>query len=247
MTIYTPEQYILHSVLKYPTLFSGYDYNDTKFRVLDQLLNVNGNGIRDNKELLEELKYCKFDELEALKYTKGESIYYGYYEIDDRFKFTEVGKGDPIYVLESERDNYPNIKLWNKSTIHTHNPYPNFEKDCSIVWSSDFKSLGQEWREIAIWFYTKCHEYFYDQYQCYSYDYSFPYFDTYQNRDLTHHRLEDFQKHIKDKYESYEALSKAYGVEGYNGDDYDFLVRRWQKEKTRIIAYINETIKYLEE
>ena len=75
---------------------------------------------------------------------------------------------------------------------------------------------------------------------------SFPKYDTYLDRDVTDRTLKDFQEHTAGKYESYAALSEAYGVEGYNGDDYDFLCRRWQREKNRILTYINETIKYLE-
>ena len=245
MKLYTPEQYILRAVSRYPTLFAGYDYDDTKFRVLDQLLNVNGNGIRNDKELLEHLEYHEFDEVDAARYTTGEPVYYGYYEvimIGDTM--LPAPGGESISVLESDRDQHPDVKLWREVTRYKRDPYPNFKKDYSIVWRSDFKALGPEWCKAAIWFYTKCRGYFLGD--CRGYHYSFPKYDTYLDRDVTDRTLKDFQERIAGKYESYEALSEAYGVEGYNGDDYDFLSRRWQREKNRILTYINETIKYLE-
>ena len=105
MKLYTPEQYILKSASRYPTLFVGNDYNNTKFRVLDQLLNVNGNGIRNDKELLEHLEYHEFDEVDAARYTTGEPVYYGYYEVEMFGSVVTSKSGtDPICVLESDRE-----------------------------------------------------------------------------------------------------------------------------------------------
>lgn len=137
---------------------------------------------------------------------------------------------------------------WNVLALRkVKNPYPNFKEEYSIVWDKEFtfSDLGSEWIKEAIWYYQKSLKYFEDSERYKSYQYAFPKYDSYHKRDVTDNTLRDFQRMIAGKYASYEELSEAYGVEGYNGDDYDFLCRRWNQERDRIIEFINETIEML--
>ena len=66
------------------------------------------------------------------------------------------------------------MKLVSKDFDRFIDPYPNFKEQYSIVWTSNFKELGPEWCNAAIWFYNVvCREYFdegahnyYDKYPC---------------------------------------------------------------------------------
>ena len=56
----TPEQCVKRAICQYPTLFAKNSFEESKFAVLDQFLDVIGNGIRDDEELDE---YLLVDEL----------------------------------------------------------------------------------------------------------------------------------------------------------------------------------------
>lgn len=253
MKFYTPEQYVRKAVGTYPTLYAFPTFDRARFAVMDHVFNTVGNGL-----ILEDFLYKDYNFEIADKFLTGEKIFEGYHKDDCKVLYIQDNgepcyhsnySADPITVLDSERVNYPDYVYWIECSRHgTKNPYPYFKKSYSPVYAGDFdfNALGTEWIKESIWYYQQALKYF-ESDDCKSYQAAFPYYDSYQQRDLTHHRLEDFKKHTEGKYESYEELSKAYGVAGYNGDDYDFLCRRWNKEHTRIKKFINDTIKMLEE
>lgn len=235
---YTPEQYILKQVAEYPTLYAYPSYAETRFSVMDHVLNTIGNGIADLNEFI----FQEFDVDYAKKFITREPIYYGYI-------VHEYNYSNPIIVLDSERSQYPDMGYWIEQTKRgKKQPYPNFKKQYSTVYESDFKfiELGTEWIKEAIWFYRESLNYFTDLEQYKSYHYAFPTYDSVRQCDVSDKTLKDFQQHIHCKYDSHEALSKAYGVAGYDGNDYDYLCRRWDQERTRIVKFINDTIAMLE-
>ena len=254
MKFYTPEQYILKAVGTYPTLYSNNTYDKVRYSVLDQIFNTIGNGIHDIKEF----EYQDYDFDGARRYISEESLFYGYHADDCIVKYFEGSDepfirhksgAEPIYVLDSERGHHPEIGDWVKCTrIGIKNPYPNFDKPYSMVWDKEFifSAIGKEWIKEAIWFYQESLNYFQDVNLYKSFHHAFPRYDSYHQRNATESTLADFQRMIAGKYESYEALSEAYGVDGYDGDDYKFLCKRWNQERTRIIEFINETIEMLE-
>lgn len=239
MTFFTPEQYVRYQVSKFPTLFAGKSYDDVFFRVMDQLLNVNGNGIRDTQELFKNLTFREFDPNEADKFMRGETVWYGYADVVDCGPFVRPSMScKPIYVAESDKSLYPDIKLWMESTYYEKDPYPNFEKEYSIVHRSKFKQLGHEWLEAAIRFYTMCLDFF-NSPNANRYLYAFPG----ENDKETSRILDDFERALA-KYSTHEDISEAYGVE-YTGDLEDFLRRKWAEELARINSYLKDTINML--
>lgn len=165
--ILTPDEYVQLQIVMYPTLFAGFNttYEESKMKVFDQMLNVVGNGIRDNDELIEavtKVPTTRYSE----KYLK-EKLFSGYTEVDE----IPLGDGEKVIVrpkgsyycicLESEKEKFPMIKYWLEGRPHAFDPYPNFKEQYSVIYQAPkFLELGKEWIEAAIWFYESCREYF---------------------------------------------------------------------------------------
>lgn len=245
MTYYTPEQFILASVGRYPTLYAGSSYNDTRLRVLDHTLNTIGNG-KSKKDY----RFKEYDFESARKYISEEKLFYGYKEEDctvstfsngDKWIKPNSSAGSVIDCIDSERINHPEIFYWIESRRHEYIPYPNFKKEYSSVYEPFFVKLGPEWINEAIWFYEQSLEYF-NSSNCKSYSYAFPSYDPHMKKDTTEHKIKQFNNHVSGKTNA--EITHDYGLE-YTGDTYDFLYRRWSQERDRIIEFINETIEML--
>lgn len=235
MKLFTPEDYVLYRVGQYPSLYGAKSFEQAKLRVYDQLFNVIGNGIRDEDELRHDLKKHRFDRERALKFCNGARVFWGYKEVKDFGCGFLMGQGESITVGEFEQDDYPDIIHWQESGFCQWNPYPNFQKKYSAIWFPGFRDVaGDEWVAEAVWYYGKCREWFASNSQ----DYWGAYPTGNQAKDAQH--LLDMLKQ-RDRYESDEAFSDAYGLE-YTGDMPDFMTRRSQKTINEALAYIDETI-----
>ena len=245
---YTPEQFILKNLGTYPTLFKASTYDQVKYRVLDHVLNTIGNG-NSRKDYI----YHDYDFESAKRFITTEQLYYAYRDQDVTVKtygkveiVTAKSFGKSIDILESEKSLYPEYVHYTKSnTTELHVPYTNFDYTYSSVYSKDFKfqTLGLEWIEAAIWFYQESLKFFNSE-NVSQYHYAFPQFDPKTNSFKTQNQIKDFNNHIA-KYKSYYDISRDYGLE-FTGDTADFLQRRWDKELSRIIEFINKTIEMLE-
>lgn len=244
----TPDDYILSRIAAYPSLYCSDSYEASKIKVLDQLLNVIGNGIRDDEELDEELQPCKVDRDRAMRICNGEPVFYGYFEAEDFGSGFKIGRGDSITALESEQVSHPTVVHWMEASntrrmarLHDGeyrwSPYPNFQKQYSTVWQTNFKKLGPDWAATVVWFYTKCQEYFAGDHS--NYHSAFPY-DTRAKTDKFVAEMAGWRA----KYESDEKFAEAYLGAGatFDGDMYAFLVDRWARTKAQIDEFISETI-----
>lgn len=229
MKKFTPDDYVLACVDEYPSLYSASTFERAKLRVYDQLFNVIGNGLSTS-----DLKYRKFNRDRALRFCNGEQAYYGYFKSKKIGDF-EMGEGESITVGEWERDNHPEVVFWMDCGYCSWRPYPNFNKQYSIIWESDFKEIaGPKWVAEAVWYYKKCREWL--ENNEHEYHGAYPTGDDYKDARY----LEDMKKQ-RERYESDEDFSKAYNIE-YTGDMVDFMKRRWQANKEKIFQYIDETI-----
>lgn len=122
------------------------------------------------------------------------------------------------------------------------NPYPNFKKEYSTIYSVPLKDMPTDWLEGVLWYYEECKTYFENGAEGYSYAYP-----SKQNRDddLAKH-IEKYRKDGQSEEEYFAAVSKAYECE-FRGDIPDFQTRRWEKEKARILDFISDTMKYIKE
>jgi len=255
MPIFTnPTDYILASIDAYPTLYAAENYDFSRRKVMDQLLNVIGNGIRDDEELVEHLLYNAYDKERAFLLCNGTKVFIGYTEVEDR----DNGLTIPVfetaaYYLEHEKDAHPEVKYWVQSQPslfeerdgNKWTPYCNFGKNYSTVWRTDYKSLGRDWCDEAIWFYEECLRFFAKNES--HYHYAFPKFEGAMDKahGKTNEKYVNNMLEQRAKYNSDEEFSIAYGGVEYTGDMEDFLIRKWAKEKAEIIEFINETIEYL--
>lgn len=244
----TPTEYVNYYLLKYPSLYSASTREKVHFKVFDQLFNTIGNGIWDDEELVEALKLEPVDPVLAEKFITSETLYYGYYEVDTLSERIAVGKGDWIFVLESEKEQHSDIVKWVKCPMPaTFVPYPNFDDKYSLVYRTNFKDLDPKWHSAAIWYYTKCLEYFNSE-KSSTYHYAFPKtfdnpIDEYRN---SNEQILSGWKTALDRYDSNESISEAYEQE-YNGNLEEFVTTRWNNEKARIIKFINDTIEMLQD
>ncbi len=233
--LFTPDDYVLARVDQFPALYAAESFEQAKLRVYDQLFNVIGNGIRDTAELRQDMQERPFNRDRATRFCNGAQACWGYYDAQDFGDDFKIGRGESITAGDWEKDHHPDIVFWMDSGYCKWNPYPNFKKQYSIIWKADFRKVaGDDWVKEAVWYYGKCREWF----AANSNQYHGAYPTGDQRKDT---RYLDEMITARDRYESDEAFSKAYGHE-YTGDMHDFMTRRSEKTKADVIAFIDETI-----
>ncbi len=241
----TPKEYTIKQMHNYPTLYYSSNMDEAMLCVFDHTFNVIGNGI-DSKTLLEECKNNKpLNKKQTLKYSSEKTLFVGYTKLDEKMtnllgeKYPDFNSDIKGAFSEEEKNKKKDVVLWEEIKPRTFNyPYPNFKKEYSLVWEENFKELGEEWINAALWFYSSCQEFF-NSYKVESYHGAFPTSDS--NADLS--TIADYERNFK-KYSSWEEISKAYELE-YKGDTHDFITRRFQKDLVRINSFLDETIKML--
>ena len=233
----SPEQYVYNQVASYPSLYHADSYESAAKKVFNQFFNVIGNGVH----LPEELDRPITDLVEAEKFLRGENIYYGYTEVEDLGRGVIIPKrsSDDNYLVcvESEKALHPEVLLWIDCKEYPWTPYPNFEKKYSTVYEPEFKDLGKEWIEAAIWFYEECVKFFNNTPELYVYAY------PRKSQRETDNRLYDMRVRLQ-SYKSNEEISEAYECE-FDGDIDKFLRLRWEKKLSRIDRFISETLSYI--
>lgn len=245
----TVDAYVMNCIKHYPSLYSAPSYYKAKMKVLDQLLNVIGNGIRDNEELIEQLEMTDTNITmdDIAKHVSGEKLFYGYtkvttYEEDGKVVFTSPDRTGKSYngVLESEKDQYPDVVYWIECSYNEHKPYPNFKEEYSTIYKCPrYLKLDPSFIEAAIEFYEYVKEWFNDNEAHYSY--AFPC----ATKQETDRRLKEIKQYMT-KYKTWDEISEAYGIE-YKGDLYQLQIDRWTKEKKRIFQFIEKTLTLLKE
>ena len=235
----SPEQYVYNQVASYPALYHANSYEAAAKRVFDQFFNVIGSGVY----LPEELDLPVTDLAKAEKFLRGEKVYWGYTEVEERANGVIIPKrssnGKSLICVESEKTLHPEVLLWIDCKDYPWTPYPNFEKKYSTVYEPEFKDLGKEWIEAAIWFYEECVEFFNNTPEWYVYAYPCKF------QRETDNRVYDMKVRLQ-SYKTNEEISEAYGCE-FDGDIDKFLRLRWEKDLSRIDRFISKTLSYLRE
>lgn len=231
----TAENYIYSCIASWPTLYAAKSFDEAKMKVMNHLLNVIGNGIRNNEELAEHLSgyekgQSSEDKILALRYIQ-EDFYWAIFPVTeekDLIVFTEE--------LDSAKLKFPQVEYWIKNKKYDFNPYPNFSKEYSTIYSCpNYFNLDKSWIFAALEYYNNCLIRFQEDKKDYSHRWPS------ENPEKT---KKDFLSHFGNK--TNEQISKDYKFP-FDGDLDKFLTGKWQKEKARIIAFIEETIELLRE
>lgn len=249
-SILTPEEFIIRAVNSYPSLYAAPSYDEAKFKVLDHVFNTIGNGMYmesfmggpvSDEEIAAAQKWFACDRA-AYGYMKTKTLGEGAHS-------WEMPEGEPTVVVPvDEMKNHPEIVYWVEFDCDgKRDPYPNFQKQYSMVWDVrdiNFVMLGREWAQAAGWFYNRCRDYFMDDGQVQSYHSAFPK----DNERETTNTIADYKRFMTvDKYPTNADISKAYDCEfiGDRNNDDDvaaFIARRWNAERQKILDFIYETI-----
>lgn len=252
--ILTPDEFIARSVCRSPSLFAGPTYDEVKFRILDQLLNTIGNGIENSEEFMEE-PVTESEFADAQKWFACSRAAYGYmaFRLIGEYQMPE-GQSSVVERVDM-LDLHPEIQCWIEFDTNTRrNPYPNFQKQYSLVWgkmyqSFEFEALGKEWVEAAIWFYAKCLDYIMDDDAVKSYHSAFPKPTQHENEKT----ISEYKRIIGDysRYPTNDDITHAYecefiGDRTSSDDVAAFITRRWQATRDEIVSFIHETLGHLE-
>lgn len=230
----TPEQYYILCATKYPSLFHRFENNTlNKLAILDQLLNVSGNGINNSKTFFKEIN-AKFN-----------SKYLSLSEIPYRKRVCGFRKSnyDFITCWDNEISSYPDVAEWKEMDIKSvYHIYPNFNDQYSVLKDIDYnafsKDVRQLWIQDFIWFYSfakeklnsdECHLYF---------DSCFP---SSNKKDLKHIML---IIDLLSKYKNYQEISEAYKLD-FRGNYYTFAIELWQRSKTAYVTACDSNIEFL--
>ena len=160
MPIPSVDNYVKQHANEYPSLYIGRSFQETKMKVLDQLLNVIGNGIRDDDELMTELFACPDVDVDISKWFDTK-ISNGYEEIREfdisgtHKKYAMPVGNSTVTCTEAEKADHPEVKLWIECGQHPFNPYPNFKEAYSTIYQCPIyvMLLEKDWIDAAIEFY----------------------------------------------------------------------------------------------
>ncbi len=151
-------------------------------------------------------------------------------------------KGELFSAFSISNDSVGEVMQASDAPMELKNPYPNFKKNYSTIYSVPLKDLPTDWLEGVLWYYEECKTYFENGANGYSYAYP-------SDMNSDEQLIKFMEKHRKEgqtEEEFFAAVSKAYKLE-YRGDVQDFQKRKWDKEKARILAFIGDTVKYIKE
>ena len=255
----TLDEYLIKKVNQYPILFISPSLDDAKLRLCDQIFNVIGSGLDEKRDFIKEIKKSKDFRPQEIpeKYINNEPIFSAYKEK----KSYGIGRsGEEIVspVFESKYDGFFSKseidELMKNGTItffmedekeHKKSFYPNFQKEYSIVWKVNFSEIGlHSYAEGAKWFYEKAKEFFLSD-ESNNFHYAFP--KDKEKREIRVKEMSNWLKkydNIENQEERFKKISEAYETE-FDGDIEKFQEKRWEKEKNRILAFLDETLEKL--
>ena len=217
----SPNEYITKSIISYPTLYLKYDFEQSKMAVLGHMFNTIGSGTHD---FINTITGKPLD-FNTIKDFFGDVPVYQY---------EKNGQSKLVTHLTDDQENF--VYPIEKDINHFHTPYPNFQKQYSLVYSSNYSLMDNEWKQAALDFYLYCKDFFNNPEKSKTYHYSFE-FDSLDNlSDSQKHLVKDMKQRIQNL--SVKQISKDYGTEFIgspkNDDDIaNFLQNRWFKEKEK--------------
>lgn len=253
--IMTAEQAFNYSMNMHPTLYSSESVELSKFKFFDHMFNTIGNGIRSLEEFIERHIINEnnesFTKSYPEKYISSQPLFIVYKEHQMIGNHKSPKHGTEIIGLYTQAevnempDSYSTIQINKKYKFvdeKDFSPYPNYKKEYSMVWQMDLSKLDKSWTEYAIWYYEKAKEFFHSD-NVSDYHGAYPKTEKAISRIIADYdsAFERYKKDNMTEEEFYKAISDAYELE-YDGNTQDFIQRRWNKEFSRILSFIDETL-----
>ena len=180
---------------------------------------------------------------------KYNPVYNSHYAADHIFNVLGNGLNTMGDLLDSfakenvrlipEKYHFPDENI----TLKT--PYPNFEKQYSVLWEIDVTLLPKSWVMAAISYYTDCALFFKEGAK--GYHNAYPYKDAKTFEQVTTSIMNQKDK-FKTEEEWFKYIEQQYsrrtGV-SFTGDIDAFCKARWEQERQNSIAFCEETIHML--
>lgn len=256
--IMTAHQAFNVSMNEYPSLYTDPVLEQAKLKYYDHIFNVIGNGYRDINEFIEGHTINKHNKgfIDSFpdKYISVQPLYQAYTETYENSPFPR-GKSESCLMglyTEEELKSMPQVKHTlqvNKSyrRRETFVPYPNFQKNYSIIWDN-VSVLDKSWFEEAHFFYSKCKEFFASKH-VHLYHSAIPSEENTEAWDKLIATYETNFARLKtenmNEQQYHQAISTAYEFE-YTGNTKEFIKDRWKIEHTRINEFFDETLERLQ-
>ena len=254
----TAEEAVNYGLNKHPMLYASATLTEARANIFGQLFNTIGNGYSDHAEFAEAHQWTpKIAEMTRVfptKYIGKEALYIGYLATktagSGAHTFAIADSHSSLHGLytEAEKEFHPDVQKWTSIRRNrSHTPYPNFKKEYSLLYQINIEKLDDSWLKAGIEYYTYCREFFNGNQAC-KYHGAWP--ANTQDQDAL---VADYTtslarciKGITEQQTQWDTISKAYGTP-YKGDTALFIQERWAKEKTRIEAFIGNTVGMLDQ
>lgn len=250
-------------VWRYPNLFVGESYNDTRMNWANQTFNVIGNNITDYGRIIELYHFShKINfrmEHTVPVYNPDVKVFVVYREFGEHqyprsYKFGFPKSKINSFFLESELGQFDLSKVYAEQISNSGGifsdpkraPYPNFQKEYSLVWKlgNDVYKLPISWIELAIEFYQNSRSFFTsDEVERYHLAGITSSADKFKIISGVVSYISSVGLDVSNPAD-YPNISKMYGME-FTGDVEDLMLRLWEQQKVRTLGFIEETLTLL--
>lgn len=254
----TAEQAFNMSMNIYPILYSAKTIEDARFKFFDHIFNTIGNGnntLEDFKAnfTINSSNQHLIDSFPS-KYITSQPLYTCYTKIKDTVGGFHIPDQHSallgIYTKE-EIQKMPEVKSYIQANDVKNDdilfiPYPNFQKEYSMIWRYDLTKIDESWFKAAKEYYLHAKEFFHSD-LVNLYHNAAPIDEKEMQKSIQEYEF-FFQKYKKENVtqeEYYQTISKNYN-HFYDGDTKKFIQERWNKEKNRILNFIDETLEKIE-
>ena len=254
----TADEAVNYRLNEYPGIYAATTLQNARNSILGHIFNTIGNGYNDHGEFAQAHQWtttiAEMARAFPAKYIGPETVYTGYLKTNKsssgKHAFDMVDINSALHGLytEKEKEFHPDVTKWTANRKNgAHRPYPNFQKAYSLLYAVDIEKLDESWLKAGIEYYTYCREFFNGPQAC-DYHGAWPSNPQAQTSLVTDYTtaINRCIKGIARQEEQWDAISKAYGTL-YKGDTPLFIQERWAKEKTRIEAFIDNTVGMLEQ
>lgn len=233
-----------YAINRYPLVYAAPTERDAKLKYWDHIFNTIGNGYRDTEEFVEKhsIEGIPKEKLKWLdnyptKYISGAELYF--------LAGKEGETNTNLYTKEEIKLLPYSTKIVPAGCEGFKAPYPNFDKEYSLVWRVDLSKLDPSWILAAISYYEVMNMFFLSK-------------DVHKYHDAPPRDKKELDKLISilktgfDRYrttnqteEEFNAIiTKEYGCV-FTGDIEKYLTDKWTKEHLRIRDFILETLAML--